>query len=379
MIVTLAMDQFGNSNNGTTETAMSLARELMKKGHEVRVLTSSDYEGEQGEKIYKLNVFKFPVFNPLIVKQGMCFAEPDDEVINLAIKDCDVVHIFLPFKLGRRTMELCKQNHIPFTSAFHCQAENVSYTLGLGKVKFVNSFIYSYLNKFYKQCKYVHVPSQMIKNELIKHNYKNDFFVISNGVSPFFQRMKVDRPKEFANKIIVVSTGRLSNEKRHDLTIDAIAKSKYHKYIVLIICGKGPKDKALLARSDKLDNPTIFKFCSKEELRDIYNYADFYIHSSDAEIEGLAAMEAIKCGLVPLISDSPLSATKEFAPSQTCIFKHGSSKDLANHLDYFIEHVEEKNALKEKCVELMKQYDVSSCVDQMIEMFNKAIENNKND
>ncbi len=375
MIITIVMEQYGALNNGTTATAMRLGKYLMQRGHEVRVITCSDYDGSEGEKIYKLEKYIIPLFNPIVTKQGMNFARVDEEIMKMAIIGSDLVHIILPFNIGKKAKEICKLNNIPYTTAFHCQPENISSTLHLNRFKFINNLIYKYFLKFYDEEDIIHCPSQMIADQLKAHGYKSEMKVISNGITDNFKVEKIDKPEEFKGKIVVVSAGRFSREKRHDLVIDAVCKSKYHQNIVLILCGKGLKYESLKKRAEKLDNPTIFKFCTQEELVKIFNYADFYMHTSDAEIEGLACMEAFACGLVPLISDSKISATGQFALDEHCLFKAGSSKDLAQKLDYMIEHPELVKELKKKYVEEGNKYRIDKSIDQMIEMFLERIHN----
>ncbi len=378
MIITIVMEQYGALNNGTTATAMRLGYELMKKGHTIRVLTCSNYEGEKGEYVYQLNPYNVPIFNGIILKQGMQFASYDEEVCEEAIKGSDIVHIYLPFNIGIKVKKLCKKYNVPFTSAFHCQPENITSTIGLGKFHFINRLIYFGFRKlFYKDVNIIHCPSEMIKTQLVKHHYKNDFRVISNGITSFFSVEKVNRPEELKNKIVLVSAGRYSKEKRQDIMIDAVLKSKYSSNIVLILCGKGPKEKYLLNKAKKLNNQVIFKFCTQEELKEIFNYSDLYLHASDAEIEGLACMEAMACGLVPIISDSKLSATSQFALSKKCIIKKGSSTSLAESIDYFIEHPQELRELKPLYAENAKKYRIEHCIDEMEKMFNDAINLNK--
>lgn len=378
--ITLVMDQYGNLNNGTTATAIRFAKILMEKGYEVRVLTCEDYKGDFGEKVYKLNQWKFPIFNPIVESQGMRFAQPDDDIILQAITGADVVHIFLPFRLGCRTRQLCEEKGIPHTAAFHCQPENITYTCHVGKLTFINNIIYHFFRKFYNKIDLVHCPSQMIANQLKAHKYTSETKVISNGVVENFHPMPVERPKELQDKIVIVSVGRYSGEKRQDVIINGICKSKYHKDIALVLCGKGPKRRKLERLSNRLDNKVIFKFCNQEELLKVLNYADLYVHASDAEIEGISCIEAVACGRVPIISDSKLSAASQFALDNRSIFKAGSSRSLAEKIDYFIEHPEEKFALQKQYSELGKQYEIHHCVEQMIGFYEKAIQlqNEKN-
>ncbi len=371
--ITIVMDQYGNLNNGTTATAIRFARGLMEKGFKVRVLTCEDYKGDYGEEVYRVNQWKFPIFNPLVESQGMKFAAPDDEIILKAIDGADLVHILLPFKLGCRVRKLCEERNIPHISAFHCQPENITYTCHVGKLGFINNIIYYFFRKFYNKIDYIHCPSKMIEEQLKKHKYTSETVVISNGVIADFKPMKVERPEPYKDKIVIVSVGRYSGEKRQDVIINGIVKSKYHKDIVLILCGKGPRRRKLERMSNRLENKVEFKFCKQDELLEILNYADLYVHASDAEIEGISCIEAISCGLVPIISDSKLSAANQFALDERSLFKAGSAASLASKIDYFIEHPEEKFALSSKYAELGKEYEIHHCIDQMIELYEKAI------
>lgn len=85
-------------------------------------------------------------------------------------------------------------------------------------------------------------------------------------------------------------------------------------------------------------------FYGQEELLRLLNSCDLYVHASDAEIEGISCMEALACGLVPVIANSPLSATPQFALDDRSLFQAGNAGDLADKIDYWIEHPEERAA-----------------------------------
>lgn len=376
MIITIVMDQYSSANNGSTISTMRFADVLKKHGHTVRILTSNTVA--KTDTVFTVPCLKIPIFNGIIQSQGMIFGKPDDEVIRKAISGADIVHLMFPFPLQIRTRELCDELNIPYTAAFHCQPQNITYTIYMNSIGFVNSLVFRYFKrKLYKHVKHIHCPSEMIKNELIKHHYDNEFHVISNGASPFFKPMNVARPEEYKDKFIICSVGRYSREKRHDVIINAIAKSKYKKHIKLILCGKGPRKSKYESYQMRLENPIELKFCSQEELREVLNYSDLYVHSSDAEIEGMSCIEAFTTGLVPIISNSKLSATKDFALCEECIFQHGSSKDLAKKIDYMIEHPDFLKSLSPKYVELAKKFEVDKSVREIEKVFMLAIEENK--
>ena len=67
-----------------------------------------------------------------------------------------------------------------------------------------------------------------------------------------FVPMKVERYPQFIGKKVILSVGRYSREKRHDVAIRACAQSHYAKDIILILAGKGVMEKKHRALAAKL-------------------------------------------------------------------------------------------------------------------------------
>lgn len=369
MKIAIIADVFGQQNNGTSITAMRLIENMRKRGHEVKIISS--YK----ESDVVLPVRKFPFLTWYLKLNQVELAKPDKKKIMEGIADCDVVHLLIPFKTARKSLKICRKMKKPYTTGFHCQPENFSSHLHLQKSKSFNKFLYKrFKRKFYKDAQFIHCPSNFIANQLVKHRYPGDKRVISNGVIPTFVKKQVDKPEEFKDKICILFTGRYVGEKRQDLLINAAKKSKYSDRIQLIFAGAGPKLKIMQKLSEGLKNPPITKVFSKEELCDTINFCDLYVHPSDFEIEGIACIEAITCGLVPVISDSETSATKQFALTEMNLFKQGDPEDLAKKIDYWIEHPEEKADLSNKYIEFAKQFSIEKCMDEMEKMFYDSIE-----
>lgn len=370
MVITLVVDQYGAANNGTTMTAIRFAKILEKHGHTVRVLCGSE---STNPSIYSTGYIHIPIFQWLVTSQGMGFAKVNKEVILKAIDGADVVHFLLPFRLAQKTKKLCDKLHIPTTCAFHLQPENITYTLHMGKSKTANYLLYHALKKFYNKFSDVHCPSTMIEKQLIKHRFKPKTHVISNGVIPAFKKQEAKKPLELNDKFVILMIGRYSREKRQDLIIKAVLNSKYEKNIKLIFAGKGPWEKELRNMGSKLTNSITYGFYSEKELIEIINYSDLYIHSSDAEIEAISCIEAFTCGLVPVISDSPMSATNQFALHEDNLFKAGDYLSLRDKIDYWIINDELKEKRSAEYVEYSKQFEIDNCVLQLEEVFSKVV------
>ena len=115
----------------------------------------------------------------------------------------------------------------------------------------------------------------------------------------------------------------------------------------------------------------------KSDLVNVFNYADLYVHPARVELEGIACLEAICCGCPTIVSDSKKSATKGFAVDDRCIFKNNNSSDLAKKIDFFLENEDLRKEIGDKYFQSAKQYNQTTCMDEMEKMFIETIKNHK--
>ena len=362
-------------NNGTTNAINRLIDGLKRKNYEVMVVSPQKTDKEN---FYTLKPRNFYFLNKYVNKNGVVLARPNKKLLTELIKNVDIVHIELPFKVGKMAVKICKKNNVPVTAGFHCPAEAFTAHLGLKNFKVLNYLIYKrYYRQFYKKIKSVHCPTKFLADSLKKKGYKNNFTVASNGVNGKFISFKKEKKNDFKDKFCVLYVGRLSAEKRHDLLIKAVRSSKYNKKIQLIFAGDGPLKKKLIKISKGLANKPIIQFFTEDELVDMYNMCDLYVHCSDIETEGIACLEAISCNLVPLISDSTRSATKELALTKDNLFKAGNSSSLKQKIEFFIENAQRLKYLKSLYKNFAEDFKIDKCVDKMIQMFESEIKNKK--
>lgn len=156
--------------------------------------------------------------------------------------------------------------------------------------------------------------------------------------------------------------GRLSPEKRQDIILDALQYSAYESQIQVILAGTGLSEQKLRKKAEKLTNPPRIGYMSDQELMDVLGYADLYVHTGEVELESLSCLEAMSSGLVPLISDSPLSATPQFALDDRSLFKHSDPKALAQKIDYWIENPEKRKKMGRAYANFAKQYSLTNSV-----------------
>lgn len=369
MTLTVICDVLGKENNGTTIAAMNLIRSMRAKGHTVRVVCPDEFR--RGEKdFYVVPTLNLGPLNGYLAKNGVLLAKRDKAVLREALTGADAAHLITPFLLASQAAKLAHEMGVPLTAGFHCQAENFTNHVFLMNARLANKLVYKTFDRFvYRYVDCIHYPTEFICRTFeseIKH--KTPHRVISNGVNKRFKPAPCEKPEEYKGKFVILFTGRYSREKSHRLLIDAASLSKHSDEIQLIFAGCGPLEEKLKKRSAKLKNPPVFSFFSREDMVKVLNYSDLYVHPAEIELEAIACLEAISCGLVPVINDSPRSATRYFAQSDMNLFRFNDPEDLAKKIDWWIEHPKEKESCSNSYKGYSARFDFDHCMDEMERM-----------
>ncbi len=375
MKIAIVCDVLGKENNGTTIASMNLIRSLKAKGHEVRIVCpDAERAGEAG--FFIVPRYNFGPINGYVSKNGVVPAKADMKVLEKAFDGIDHIHVMLPFSLGKASARYAKEHGISLTAGFHCQAENITSHIKMKNFSLANKIAYKVINKrLYRYCDCVHYPTQFICDVFEKIVGNTPHEVISNGVCKEFKPHTVSKNSDVFKVLFI---GRYSKEKSHKVLIDAVSKSKYKDRIQLIFAGAGPLENELKSYAKKrgIIMP-IMKFYSRVELIDVINEADLYVHPAEIEIEAIACLEAIACGKVPLIADSPRSATRYFALDEMNLFHYNDSKNLAEKLDLWLENDSMREEYSKKYSNYSKQFDFDLCMDKMEEMILRTYEEKK--
>lgn len=362
------------SGNGTSVSGNRSAEALRRRGHEVRWLAA---DCTPGPGRYRLNALHIPVAEQIAGLQHFSFARPDRRVIAQAIDGADVVHLMVPTPLSKAVLSMAQDAGIPATSAFHVQPENITYNIGLGAWHRIDHLVYALQwRHFFRHITHVHCPTRFIANELVRHGFTNKLHVISNGApdefAPPAPRPPVwtpDSPRPFR----IVNVGRLSPEKRQEEILAAVSRSRYRDRIEVLFAGRGPQQWQLKLRAMTLPNRPRFAYLDPQQLIGELHAADLYVHAAEAEIESMACLEAVSCGLVPVIAHTRRSAASQFALDDHSLYRGGSARDLSARIDYWIEHPRERRAMSEAYAQSAEKYRLSRTAQLLEEMFIEAI------
>lgn len=370
MRIVIVIDLVDNKTNGSVMTAVRFAEGLKKRGHDVRFVAI----GADGENDCNVEEKYYPLITPVSAKNQVKFGKFDRDKIAKTFEGADIVHFIFPFGLEKRCKTLADEMGIPTTAAFHVQPENISYNIHLGKVKSVNKFIYNLFKKYYNRFDRIHCPSSFIANQLAEHGYKGELYVISNGYDPRFVPAK---EKKRNGKFEIVMTGRLAPEKNQAVIIKAIALSKHRDDIHLTLCGNGPRKNALIKLAEEYGVDLSVCFLPTEKLIEKLQQSDLYVHSATVEIEAIAAIEAIACGLVPVIADSDLSATPQFALDERSLFTNNDEYSLSGKIDYWYEHADARRIMSGIYANHAKKWSLENSLDKAERMFSDEINDYK--
>ena len=365
MIITIVCDVLGPENNGTTIAAMNLIRYLKQQGHRVRVVCPDKDRAGQ-EDYFVAPTLPLGPFKGYVERNGVTIARRDRPLLEAAMADADVVHIMVPFFLGTAALGCARELGKPVTAGFHCQAENITNHLNLMNSTLANDLTYKAMYRlFYRHVDAIHYPTQFIRDVFEAEVGPTPGYVISNGVNSRFVRQEVERPAEWAGKFVILSTGRYSKEKTQHVLIRAVGESRHREEIQLVLAGSGPLRSRLEEQGASLPNPPVMRFFGREELLRVINSADLYVHPAEIEIEAISCLEAISCGLVPVIADSPRSATRFFALEERNLFRCNDPEHLAEQIDWWIEHPAERARCSLAYQGYTRQFEQSRCMAAM--------------
>lgn len=381
MKILFVINNFYIKGNGLSVSARRTVGLLKEAGHDVKVLSAKNPYPGGPQPDFCLRDFKLPFFHKLVVAQGYSFARTDKDIIRKAVLWADVVHIEEPFFIQRRTISIAKKLGVPCTATYHLHPENLFASLNMESCRFFNNgMLRFWRDKVFNRCSDVQCPTKNVKERLENNGFTSRLYEISNGIIPE-EGFHIDRPEKEIFRIACI--GRLSREKDQITLLKAMRFSKHASKIQLYFCGRGPMEKeykamsADLIKEGVLSYEPIFLFCDPKELREISRTSGLYVHCAAIEVEGLSCLEALQQGLVPVIAEGEFTATSQFALDERSRFPVRAPEVLAERIDYWLEHPQEMESMREKYIKSTEKYNIDKSISSLIKMFETAVSENK--
>lgn len=305
----------------------NLSRELIKKGHEVTVITRGSLK-TQNEVFEGIKIIKAP-FVPLYPFHVHIHGYFVNKIIKSIEDDFDIVHIHSPLAPIIKTS-------LPIISTLHGSmvgnAEDIEIVdLKSFGTKVLTKYIsYPLVSKLIRNSSKVTTVSRQVKKEIKNYYSISDIAVLGNGVDPdeFFPSGE--------NENYILYVGRLSYGKGlFDLLESAKIIGKNYEFRLV---GKGELENKLQSEIKKqnLSNVKVLGSFKHLELVKIYQKASIFLFPSHYEGFPTVVLEAMSSGLPVIVSDIP--AHKAFIEDEIngIIVKKGSPREISEkiiHLD----------------------------------------------
>ena len=391
MRILFVVNSYFSQGNGLDESARRTVEALRAAGQEVRVLSGKNFENPDGpQPEYPMEKFHFPLMQPMLDSFGYAYADWHGPMVEEAVRWADVVHLEETFFLHHAAMNVARRLGKPITGTYHVHPENIVYNcLGFTGGNLICKALFRYWCRvFYDKYAYLQCPTDNVRERLERHHVKAKCFTLSNGVIPDTCIRPATPPMDYLDEhrpLDLIYIGRTAIEKDQPTLFKAIRLSKYAKRIRLHIAGRGPKLEAYTKMANKLFDdgvvtymPTV-GFYDRDQLRRLAAQADLAVHCAFVEVEGMSITEALQQAVVPVIATAKYSGTATYALDNRSTYPAGDALALADRIDYWFDHPLTRWSMGFKYAESMKQYEIGNCAQALIEMFEKAIQENKHE
>jgi 1,2-diacylglycerol 3-alpha-glucosyltransferase len=333
--IAYAVDLFDGVKTGGVISARRFVSALRER-HEVTVLAG----GPSGPGLVGLPQFTIPPFGRVMRQMGFVFGWPSRAAIESVLRRADVLHVQFPFWLGIRAAALAREVGTPVVAASHLQPENMFHNVGIRSPWLVDKTWRLFISTLYGRADHLVVPTAFGLEELRRRGLTVPADVVSNGIPPMFHPGPAGREARHRGRFLVLAVSRLAKEKRLDVVVEAVRRSRHAANVQLVLCGQGPEEARLRRQSATLPLPAEFRVVPEEEVPGVMRSADLLVHASEIELEGMAVLEALGTGLPALVADAPYSAAARLAISDEFRFPPGDAAALSARIDHLVEHPE---------------------------------------
>jgi phosphatidylinositol alpha 1,6-mannosyltransferase len=374
MRIMIVTDQYPPMVGGVPTVTQGLAVDFANRGDHVWVVAPSYGQRDVHRLEHKVHVYRFSSFEwPTYEDLRIPFLPILPFRRLLKKVDPDIIHIHSPIVLGNIAQIVAGSLRKPVIVTNHYLPINLSRSLSSDPLfgKTFMTVTYSYLVHFCNRCEYVTAPTMTALNLLYEHGLRAPAQAISNGID-LKKFSPGDRDKRLRqhfklpqDRPLILSVNRLSQEKRIDVLIDAAAKMTQDAHIA--IASTGPAEADLRAKVEELnlkDKVSFLGFIHDTNLAPLYRLADVFAIPSEAELQSLATMEAMACGLPVVAADAYALPELVHHEINGFLFQRGNSDEMAQYLDTLVRDPALRKQMGAKSLEIIARHDRTMVLDQ---------------
>lgn len=380
MRILFASDNYLPVRGGLIRSMCGLAEELISRGDEVRfVVPAAPISGTVSccyGLVPTVQIVGRPI--PLISYRPVVLPRFAARAISQVIAEWspNVVHVMTPFSVGHTAIRLAKQTRIPTILAIHLLPDNAIAHSAVGRI--APSIPAAILKAAYRRCArtadLIVAPTHTASAYARQTVGDRAITTISNGVSRLPRHSDRNNTKQGSEHLKVLYVGRLSREKRIDVLLMAFKEASTSIDMSLIIVGDGPDRERLhrIASRTCMDRVRFTGFVTDDDLARYYESSDIFCMPSPAELECVAALEALSYGL-PIVAPQA-RALAELAAWSGAVKQYQSAhspRQLAECLRQLAADNMAREAMAYRAIEASRERSISATVNQWRIVYNQ--------
>lgn len=350
MRIAICSDQYLPLLSGIADSIDTLAHELRRKGHVVRIYaptlpcTGASLLCEKEDE----NVCRFPSWTIPGSGNSMVIALPLGALKDMRMFAPDIIHTHLAGITGLFAFYASRRLSVPLVGTDHTLPADY---LHYAKLNF-QPFIYlvrKFSAWYYNQCVFVTTPGDTVLRELKDYGMKRPSRVISNPLQmqlfrPLAEKSELKKKFGIGNRSILIF-GRIAKEKNLNFAIDVFAEVRKDCEVELVFIGDGPYHNELEKKILEQCLQSRVRFLGVlrgKSLVEAVNACDVCLITSIYETQSLTTIQSLACGL-------PVVAANVSGPAE--YVRHGET-------GYLIEPTN-RAAFAERLTKLLDEPDLA--------------------
>ncbi|MGI6163291.1 MAG: glycosyltransferase family 4 protein [Bacillota bacterium] len=379
MRISMWTDSYYPYVSGVTRSVATSRDTLALMGHDVSIFCPSYPNATSEPGVYRFPSIKAPT------KPDYYVAIPVNPKHLVTLKETSpqVIHIHSPFNLGKMGLRLGGLFGIPVVFTFHTMYSMYSHYIpmigqmasdlveigALGTARSVDAII---------------APSSAIRDYLVDHNVKTRIFVIPTGIDVGqFQKGNQAYIREAFNLPdglpVLLSCGRLGQEKNPETLIKAFSLIQKQTDSVLVLVGDGPLKEKLEKLSCELGVSHRIVFAGKVEpatMPHIYAGADLFLFASLTDTQGLVIAEAKSAG-IPCVAVGALGVRDMIDDRVDGFLCNNDPYDIAQKTSLLLENPEYLNKMKSNAVSNAKKFSIEESCKKLADCYSQVLQTRK--
>lgn len=391
MKILITSDLYPPVINGVATFSQNLARGLAEAGHEVMVVAPSqdgkrsvEYDGEI--PIERVRSVIFPFYQNIRI----CVA-PQLEMRNILQEfQPDIIHNQMPLAVGQAGTMMGRRGDTPIVSTSHAMPENLMDNLTqLSAVSRPFNYMLADLGRrYHSKSDAVTSPTKSGIDGFAKFTSKLDvpLYVISNGInleefSPgtldagIYE--KYDLPTD---KPIITYLGRLDAEKHVWVLLRAMKRilETHDAHMMIVGSGVDLENQQQLAEELELqDHVTFTGRVPEEDKADLHRVGTLFAVASPAELQCIAALEAMASGQPVVAVDAGALAELCHDGENGYLFDLDDYEMAAEKIIPILDDPALRERFSKKSLEIAQSHDLHYTIDQFVALYEDVIAKKK--